>query len=138
MSDGNLRSIFQKHLPDAHWQGVETFSTGQGVPDMNGCLHGVEFWIENKVTSGWAVNFEMGQVAWAERRVRAGGRVFLAVRRKAAEGPRRKAADELWLFKGEHMRKVSVDGLESINYIDILTGGPAQWNWDAIRGYLTR
>jgi len=72
MSDGNLRQIFQQYIPEAHWQSIETL-IGRGTPDMNGCLNGTEFWIENKLTSGWAVTFETGQVAWAERRVRAGG-----------------------------------------------------------------
>jgi hypothetical protein len=138
MSDGNLRQIFQKHLPDVHWQGVETWSTGQGVPDMNGCLNGVEFWIENKLTSGWAVNFETGQIAWAERRIRAGGRVFLAVRRKAPAGPRKgDAADELWLFHGSYMREVSMEGIKAPRQYRCWEGGPAHWDWVEIGRILT-
>ena len=137
MSDGNLRQLFQKYLPEFHWQGVETFSTGQGVPDMNGCVYGIELWVENKLTSGWKVNFEMGQVAWAERRVRAGGRVFLAVRRKAPAGPKRgDAVDELWLFHGSQMRAVAEQGLKDQQPRRLETGGPARWNWPAIKDHL--
>lgn len=141
MSDGNLRHIFQKYLPQVHWQGVETWSTGQGVPDMNGCIGGVEFWIENKVTSGWKVNFEVGQVAWAERRIRAGGRVFLAVRRKVPAGPiRGSATDELWLFHGSLMRRISCDGLKAEEKEPLIKhdGGPAAWDWVTIRRILMR
>lgn len=138
MSDGNLRQIFQKMLPEVHWQGVETWSTGQGVPDMNGCLQGHEFWIENKVTSGWKVNFEVGQIAWAERRLRAGGVVFLAVRRKAPAGPiRGDATDELWLFAGEQMRQISIEGIRNITPFGRWNGGPVRWDWSAVRAALT-
>jgi hypothetical protein len=138
VSDGNLRTIFQKHLPEVHWQPIETWSTGQGVPDANGCLAGQEFWIENKLTDGWKVNFEPGQVAWAERRIRAGGRVLLAVRRKTNAGPRRgDACDELWLFNGSQSRAVSVDGLKGAKPLVIEGNGPAKWDWDTIRKVLT-
>jgi hypothetical protein len=133
VSDGNLRQLFQKHLPSVHWQGIETWSTGQGVPDMNGCWNGHEFWIENKKTEGWAVNFEMGQVAWIERRIRVGGRVFLAVRRMVPAGPRRgKAKDELWLFHGAMARAVADFGLADVEPIDKFEGGPAKWCWTTI------
>lgn len=135
MSDGNLRTIFRTRLPEAHWQGIETWSTGQGVPDMNGCLQGHEFWIENKLAKGWKVNFEPGQVAWAERRIRAGGRVFLAVRRQATAGPRRGGAfDELWLFRGQESRAVEADGLKGKqSVLGIWHNGPARWDWAQIR-----
>lgn len=138
MSDGNLRSLFQKHLPDIHWQPIETWSTGQGVPDVNGCCGGREFWIENKATGGWTIHFEPGQVAWAERRVRAGGRTFVAVRRQANAGPRRgQAVDELWLFNGESARALALNGLKAGPRPLVQTsGGPARWDWPKIRQLL--
>lgn len=137
MSDGNLRALFQKHLPDVHWQSIETL-IGRGTPDMNGCFDGQEFWIENKSTSGWKVIFETGQVAWHERRARAGGRTFVAVRRQASAGPRRGAAtDELWLFDGKQSREISSFGLKdaSVPFLR-LPGGPAKWDWQAVRRVL--
>lgn len=138
-TDGNLGSIFQKHLPKVHWQRIETL-IGRGTPDLNGCLDGKEFWIENKSTSGWAVKFEDGQVAWHERRCRAGGRTFVAVRRQANVGPRRgDACDELWLFRGQEARRVCAEGLkgkQSIPVCGIWHGGPAKWDWDWIRKVL--
>lgn len=138
MSDGGLRQIFQKHLPKIHWQSIETL-IGRGTPDMNGCLSGQEFWIENKLTSGWAVNFEIGQVAWHERRLRAGGRTFVAVRRQANSGPRKGAAcDELWLFYGYDIRQLEAEGLKDLRFKTAgwFEGGPAKWYWDTIQGIL--
>lgn len=140
MSDGNLRQIFRKHLPSVHWQSIETI-IGRGTPDINGCLNGKEFWIENKSTSGWAVKFEEGQVAWHEQRLRAGGRVFLAVRRAAIAGPRRGAAvDELWLFSGSHSRSISLCGLKGARPLAAAwqDGGPARWDWEVIKKELMK
>lgn len=140
MSDGNLGQIFQKRLPKAHWQRIETL-VGRGTPDLNGCLDGKEFWIENKSTSGWVVKFEDGQVAWHERRCRAGGRTFIAVRRQANAGPRRgDACDELWLFHGQQAREVASDGLRGVRPMTMAlgwwAGGPARWGWDQVRQIL--
>src|SRR4051812_6825832 len=132
-TDGGLRQIFQKHLPKVHWQSIETL-IGRGTPDMNGCIDGHEFWIENKSTRGWAVIFEIGQVAWHERRLRAGGRTFVAVRRLATAGPRRGAAvDELWLFPGKDARELEAFGLKgAATVLNYSTGGPAKWDWESI------
>lgn len=138
VSDGNLRTIFQKHLPEAHWQPVETL-VGRGIPDVEYCFPGgITGWIENKLTNGWTVDISPNQIAWAERRVRVGGRVFLAVRRQTNAGPRRGAAtDELWLFNGSQSRQVSLTGLKApIQPIGCWPSGPSRWNWEAIRKIL--
>lgn len=139
MTDGNLRSLFQKHLPEIHWQSVETWSTGQGVPDCNGCYKGNEFWIENKLTSGYVINFEIGQVAWHERRNRAGGQTFIAVRKQTTAGPiRGEARDELWLFDGSQIRALMLNGLKSTKPIMFWEDGPANWHWVGIRKILAK
>lgn len=127
-ADGGLSDIYLKHLPQFHWQ--STWSLGGGAPDINGCLDGQELWIENKSTSGWAVKFEFGQVAWHERRLRAGGRTFVAVRRLASAGPRR--GDELWLFRGDQARQLEEKGLKETRPIFWEQGGPARWHWDEV------
>lgn len=136
-ADGGLSQLYLKHLPQFHWQ--STWSLGGGAPDMNGCLDGQEFWIENKLTSGWAVKFEFGQVAWHERRVRAGGRTFIAVRRQTVAGPRRgDAVDEFWLFRGQEARQLEVDGLKGKQpLLGVWSGGPARWAWDHLCTILT-
>jgi hypothetical protein len=139
MSDGGLRQLFAKHLPEVHWQGIETGGTGRGIPDLNGCVGGVEFWIECKLTGAWAVTFEIGQVAWLERRARAGGRTFVAVRRHAPSGPRRGAAiDALYLYPGVAARTLSEKGMAGAPALGMWPGGPARWDWDRVSLYLTK
>jgi hypothetical protein len=133
--DGGLPLLFRKRIA-CDWQTIETWSTGQGVPDLNYCLEGVEGWIEAKQTSGWAVAITPEQVGWAERRLRHGGRVLLAVRRKTEEGPRKgAAADELWLFRGSLMREVKDNGIK--NNMDkamaYWLNGPENWDWNRVR-----
>jgi hypothetical protein len=129
VSDGQLRQIFRKHLPEAHWQPIETWSTGQGVPDVEYCFPGGACgWIENKATQGWKVDVRPHQVAWIERRVRSGGRVFVAVRRKSAE---------LYLIRGADVRRLSEEGLMGIDPILGCEGGPARWSWGKVREILT-
>lgn len=139
MTDGNLRKLFQARLPHAHWVPIETWSTGQGVPDVNFCFpDGVEGWIENKISHGYAVKISPHQIAWLERRSRVGGRTFVAVRRQAASGPRRgDAADELHLYCGADVRVLSLHGLESeVAPLGRWVGGPTRWGWPAIEELL--
>lgn len=142
MSDANLRQLEMKWLKNVHWQPIETWSTGQGVPDVNGCSNGVEAWIENKWTKGWKVDTSPHQIAWIERRVRNGGRVFIAVRRLTVAGPRKgKAVDELYLFKGADVRLLAELGIgyckadfSEARSLLSCEGGPAAWDWNAFHG----
>ncbi len=137
--DGDLRKIFPRHLPHFHWQSVETWSTGQGVPDANFCSVGIEGWIEFKSTNAWAVTVRPGQVAWIERRARAGGRVFLAVRRQSmARGAK---IDELWLLDHRAARELAMPKSRlsyNGNYrvFGVFEKNPASWNWDEIEKIL--
>ena len=141
--DGGLSSLFQKHLPMAHWQGIETGGTGRGIPDLNYCLDGQEGWIELKSTAAWAVKIEPGQVAWIERRARAGGRVFVAVRRKSPPGPRKgPGGDELWLLDHRAARELATPGVGLNDFprslvLELSFGGPARWDWDRVKDVLT-
>jgi len=130
MADANLRQIFRKHLPEFDFQSVETWSTGRGVPDLNYCCEGIEGWIELKATRGWRVNVSPEQVGWTERRLRAGGRVFIAVRRKA------RVDDTLFLLPGSAARTLADGQRCSQNPLDFWPGGPRSWNWIAIKSLL--
>lgn len=139
-TDGGLRGLFQKRLPQVHWQSVETWSTGQGVPDVNFCYNGVEGWIEMKKTHGWTVNMEKEQVAWIERRQRNGGRVYIAVRRmNEARGV---TYDELWLFDGSMARRFLTreatlnTAVAEFSYLGRWGGGPAKWDFQHFLGLL--
>lgn len=140
MMDGNLRKLFKDHLPDFHWQSIETAGTGRGVPDSNYCFKGSEGWVEFKITKGYSVGLRPEQTAWILRRVRAGGRVFVAVRRQRSAGPRTgDAVDQLWLLHGAHAASIKRDGLKKVDpgaLAGVWDGGPAHWGWAALRGLL--
>lgn len=137
-TDGGLRKLFQDHLPEAQWQSVETWSTGQGVPDMEYCFKGgLSGWIENKKTEANAVGMRSEQIGWIERRVRMGGRAFVAVRRRFAGGARRVACDELWLFHGRDARALYLGGLTAAKPLLCCVNGPARWDWEAVKKVIT-
>lgn len=132
-ADGGLRHIFSEHLPAWHWTPIETAMTGAGVPDANCCWKDIEFWIEFKFTSGYAVVLRPEQVGWLLRRTRAGGRSFIAVRKTCPPGRGREAADELWLYRGSQARDLADGSLRSVAPLGFWAGpGPARWDWAAI------
>jgi hypothetical protein len=135
--DGALNVHFQKHLPLWHWMRVENSGIGRGVPDMNGCYQGTEVWLELKATAGWVVQIEPWQAAWAERRARVGGRVFFVVRRHCKAGPRRKAADELFIYGASQARALRERGLKRVKPLGYWPGPhPADWAWSEIEKIL--
>lgn len=142
MIDGGLRQKFREHLTSFDWTSIESSLTGGGIPDANFCGCGVEGWIEYKLTDGWAVSFKPMQVPWIMKRVRYGGRVFVAVRRKHDGGPRRgDPVDELWLYHGRDARALEAYGLNSEQEggpapLVRAGGGPARWPWEAVRAAL--
>lgn len=139
-ADDGLRGLLHKHLPRVHWQAIETAMTGGGVPDTNACCDGVEFWVECKATSTHAVKFQPLQPAWISRRVRQGGRVVVATRRRHAGGPRLGAAvDELWVHSGRHVFELRDLGLRGVPTLtDPMCGGPSRWDWDLLLGVMMR
>lgn len=140
MSDGGLRQIFQKHIPEFFWQSIESGMTGKGIPDTYYCAKGnLSGWIECKKTSANAVGIDPMQVAWAEKLWRKNGRCWLAVRVYCKAGKRRKAKDELWIFHGEGTRWCMLGGISAVPSLFIKghwTGGPKRWDWKRIREIL--
>lgn len=72
------RWLLDEVLVGAHSQRIEN-TAGSGVPDINCCWRGVELWIECKMHDALLRPF---QWAWINRRVAAGGRVFVLVERE--------------------------------------------------------
>jgi hypothetical protein len=138
--DGGLRSLFIKHLTPFGFdcQAIETGGTGLGVPDMNYCYQGLEGWCEFKKTSAWAIQISAEQVGWLSRRQRAKGVCYVVIRRKCSAGPRRKAADELWIYEGQDAAQLKEFGLKApIPVLLKLMGGPSKWDWNQVKLVLT-
>ncbi len=140
--DGGLRALFRQHLPAFDWVSIESGSTGGGIPDSNYCHQGAEGWIEFKQTSGHTCPLRAEQVGWILRRVRAGGRVFIALRQRAEAGPRRPARDALWLINGRWAKEAkqfgvrgewtTVASVHATGCLKVADGGPSSWDWRAI------
>ena len=128
MSDGQLRQLFARYLPEVHWVAIESPTTSRGIPDLNGCLKGTEIWIETKATDTWKVGgVRREQIAWLERRARALGRAYVAVRQRPG--------DRLWLLPALAARLL-YDGArldELPNVLVAAPGGPARWPWGEVR-----
>ena len=126
--DGHLRQLFRTHLRAGwDWQSVENWGVGSGVPDANFCgPGGVEGWVEFKVAIGWQVRVAPTQVAWIGRRVRAGGRVFVAVRRDQS----------LWLFHGDRAMDLAMGDIRSVPNLGHWHDGPARWDWSEVGALL--
>src|SRR5215469_3817916 len=135
-SDGDLRRLFRQNLPQVHWATIETGVTEPGVPDLNGCFRRREFWIENKLTSGWAVNFRPDQIGWISRRTRSGGRVYIAIRRRHDASSRRDAVDELYIYSGLFIAALAERGIKGVPPLALYREGPKRWCWDAVLGVI--
>lgn len=130
-ADGDLRRLFRAHLPAFHWVSIETGACAPGTPDSNFCFDGSEGWVEFKTTPGWAVPLRPAQVAWLDRRGRAGGKVYVAVRRRTAD------VDELWLLNGAAARQLRAGGLRGAQALGAWGGGPSAWDWGSVSSILT-
>ena len=85
----------RKACPQVHWNRLENL-VGTGAPDANGCLNGVEAWIENKIVHGNQIRFQPTQPAWIIQRLMHGGRVFVLARKD----------DVLMLYQGDALFKL--------------------------------
>lgn len=129
--DNGLRSVFKDHLKSWHFTPIETGGIVSGVPDAEYCAPGgVSGWIEFKYVRGPKSNdvgLRPAQVAWIDRRVRSGGRAFIAIQRKS----------ELFLYSGVGVKELKRNGLAS--QLGLLYHGVTQraWDWDAVRRILS-
>jgi|TARA_R100000329_G_C7598933_1_gene212405 Holliday junction resolvase len=69
----------KRNLPKVHWQRIESGATSRGVPDINACYAGKEFWVELKILHGDRVSLTPQQVAWHTRRSKQGGITWIMV-----------------------------------------------------------
>jgi hypothetical protein len=139
-SDGGLRAIFQKHLPQSDWEfsQMETGGTVQGVPDVF-YRHSSKTtgWIENKKTTGWAVDLEPHQAGWLFRHAPA-TRCTVAVRASGL-GSAMGEGDALYLLDGSYGREIKAEGLRHASaHLLVCTGPPRSWDWGAVEHVLLR
>lgn len=140
MIDGGLRKLFHLHLRHFDWQAIETGGVGKGIPDSNYCCKGIEGWVEFKRTETWVVGLSPQQIGWHMRRSRAGGRTFIAVRRKYAGGPRKGIpVDQLLLYPGALAQTLMAGGFDQGGHaLCFCQKGPAKWDWGQIEDILMR
>lgn len=127
-TEAELYQIMRRHMPEVCMQRIET-SMAEGVPDISCCCDMVDWWMELKVTVGWAVRMRASQVGWITRRARAGGRVRIVVRQHMATG-----GDSLWVIPGSQVRALADRGLRAMDMlIQTDDRGPHSWDWTAVR-----
>jgi len=106
MSEAGLWKLVRANIKDADLQRLESGMTSRGIPDINGCKDGTEFWVELKYTTTKKVAIRPEQVAWLLRRSKVGGRTFVLV----------KTPKELYLYPGSLARELADDGLNVAPY----------------------
>lgn len=91
MSEAASRETFQKHVKKAfanvHFQRFED-RFHSGIPDINFCVDGVEWWVEAKhldalpvrASTPVRIDLRMDQVLWLKHRKKAGGLSLVLVR----------------------------------------------------------
>ena len=66
----------KNNTKNVHFQRIENL-IGQGIPDVNCCTQGCEFWLELKVGDGRFPDLSKYQIAWHYRRYIVGGKSFI-------------------------------------------------------------
>ena len=65
-----------------HLQRIGTGITASGVPDVNCCYEGKEFWIELKSIKGNQLTLSPMQIAWMSTRAKFGGTCYVLVQKQ--------------------------------------------------------
>ena len=66
----------KKNCPKAHLIRVES-NTINGIPDINGCLASIEFWMELKSDKVGYPKLSKWQISWINKRLEHGGIVLI-------------------------------------------------------------
>ena len=69
-------NLIQKKQKTWHFVRIES-STINGIPDVNGCVNGVDVWYELKANKVNNYGLSKYQINWHIKRQRVGGRVFI-------------------------------------------------------------
>lgn len=69
-------NLIQKKHREWHFVRIES-NTINGIPDINACMDGVEFWLELKSNDAKNYGLSKYQMAWCLKRQAAGGKSFI-------------------------------------------------------------
>ena len=118
----NLWLLIRENLKQIHLQRIETGMTGAGVPDVNGCAKGKEFWIELKeIHSGNKLTLRPMQISWLAKRASHGGQVFVMARKN----------DEIKLYHIDSLTGIKDLVNEGYNHKALVTLN-IPYDWDAL------
>ena len=74
--ESKLRQRIKKHITKPHLIRVES-NTINGIPDINGCWKGKEFWMELKSDKVGYPKLSKWQISWINKRIKHGGIVII-------------------------------------------------------------
>ena len=74
--ESKLSRLIQKNCNQIHFTRIES-STINGIPDLNGCINGYEFWMELKSDKVKYPKLSKWQISWINKRIEHGGRVLI-------------------------------------------------------------
>jgi len=133
MPRDGLRGIVTRNLKNVHWQAFDI----HGLPNLNGCLEGKEFWVHCVVTTDFHARVPRSLAGWFKRRGATRGRIFVFIERTSLRGAYRgsQEVDELWILDGRYASYLtaSLKKLPKRAVIGVWDGGPRGWDWQAIR-----
>ena len=118
--------LLRENLEGVHLQRIETGMPGSGVPDVNGCGWGKEFWIELKeIHRGNRLTLRPMQVSWLAKRAMHGGQVFVLARKN----------DELKLFHIDSLSGIKELVSEGFKHKALVTL-TKPYEWERLTGAL--
>ena len=74
--ESKLWQRIKKHITKPHFIRVES-NTINGIPDINGCWSGKEFWVELKSDRVGYPKLSKWQISWINKRIKHGGIVII-------------------------------------------------------------
>ena len=74
--ESKLSRLIQKNCNQIHFTRIES-NTINGIPDLNGCWAGYDFWLELKSDSASYPKLSKWQISWINKRVAHGGVVII-------------------------------------------------------------
>ena len=74
--ESRLSQLIQKNCKNIHFTRIES-KTINGIPDLNCCAEGIEFWMELKSDKVKYPKLSKWQIRWINKRIKNGGGVII-------------------------------------------------------------